>query len=568
MRRTFFRAVLIVAAALPAWSPVARAQPAQPAQPMMGAGPGMPDLASIVGKPLPDRGMALGTVMVRLARQTPANAIAGVEIVALVEAPGGETRKRTAKTDTGGRALFEALPVGHQFQAEVVVDGEKLTTSKFAIPEAGGVRTMLIAKLSATPGGAPAGPGAAGEGDGEGGDKQPSFSLGLIAGTAAPDPALPVGTIHVLALDEAGRPLAGHTVEVGHVKSGGQLAVTRQVTASDGTARFSGLTEGRTDSTGGTGGTGTPAGPPGADVGAAVVMQVGALRLGTDGFGLPATGGVRVEIRVPQRTADPSIITIGAGGRLILQMRDETVSFIETLPLENHSDKLFDPGVGGIEIPLPTEFTSADVAEGEHKIEIRKGIGVAVHGMIPPRRPQADPNRKSPDEVTFGFVLPATGSTRDFEQRFPNGFGEFTFITDDIPGLSIDSTQITGRQEREVGGKKYVLRRGEPVPPGGTLRFTVRGLPAPNTTGRTVAGALALALVGAAFFFGRRDKTERQSAGTSERDKLVQRRERLFADLVGLETRDTGDRTARGDLVQKLETVYREIAALDERRAV
>jgi hypothetical protein len=29
-----------------------------------------------------------------------------------------------------------------------------------------------------------------------------------------------------------------------------------------------------------------------------------------------------------------------------------------------------------------------------------------------------------------------------------------------------------------------------------------------------------------------------------------------------------GDRTGRGELVQKLESVYREIAALDERRAV
>ena len=77
----------------------ARAQP----QPRAG---GMPDFRAISGKPLPDRGMAPGTVTVRVARRTPANAVANVEITALTEAPGGESRKRTAKTDAGGRAIF------------------------------------------------------------------------------------------------------------------------------------------------------------------------------------------------------------------------------------------------------------------------------------------------------------------------------------------------------------------------------------------------------------------------------------------------------------------------------
>jgi hypothetical protein len=167
--------------------------------------------------------------------------------------------------------------------------------------------------------------------------------------------------------------------------------------------------------------------------------------------------------------------------------------------------------------------------------------------------------------------MPLSGSSRDFEQTFPNGFGEFTFITDQIPGLVIDSPQITGRQEREVNGKKYWLMRGEPIPPGGTLRFTVRGLPAPDTTGRNLAGALALALVVGAVVFGRRPGAKGKGAGPSERERLVQRREKLFAELVTLESRGGAgagtDKGARTELVQKLEAVYRELAALDERHA-
>ncbi len=541
--------------------------PAQ-SQPMAGVNTGaMPDLSAMSGKPLPDRGMALGTVTVRVARQTPANPVPNAEITALVEAPGGETRKRTAKTDATGRALFDALSVGHRFHAEIVVDGEKLSTETFPVPDVGGVRTMLIAGLGKA-GGKAAGPGAAGPGA-AGGDKGQPFSLGFISGAAQPAPELPAGSVQVLALDENGRPLAGKTIELGYIRAGGQVEVARQVTDADGITRFANIGGRAAKVAGAAGGS---SGAPTGDIGAAVVMQHGEMRLGSDGFTLPTTAGVKVDLRVPIRTADPSIITIGAGGRVILQLRDETVSFIETLPLENHSDKLFDPGPGGVEIPLPTEFINAEGAEGEHKIEIRKGIGIAVHGPIPPRRPQVpDPNRKSPDEVTFGFLLPATGSTRDFVQRFPNGLGEFTFITDQLPGLTIDSQQISGRQDREVGGKKYWLMRGAAVPPGGTLRFKVRGLPAPDNTGRVVSGSLALALVGTSILFGRRRPNRDGREGPGERDRLVQRREKLFSELLAMETRETpdaGDRTGRAEVVQKLEAIYREIAVLDERHAV
>ena len=134
--------------------------------------------------------------------------------------------------------------------------------------------------------------------------------------------------------------------------------------------------------------------------------------------------------------------------------------------------------------------------------------------------------------------------------------------------MTVDSSQITGRQERAVGAKKYWLMRGEPVPPGGTLRFTVRGLPAPDNTGRIVAAVLTLLLIAAAFVFGRSGGSGQKQGEATERDRLVQRREKLFTELVALEDREVGQRSGRGELVQKLESIYRELAALDERRAV
>ncbi len=91
--------------------------------------------------------------------------------------------------------------------------------------------------------------------------------------------------------------------------------------------------------------------------------------------------------------------------------------------------------------------------------------------------------------MTLGFLLPSTGSSRSFEQRFPNGLGDFTLITEQLPNLVIESDQVSGKQPRELQGKKYWLMRGAAIPPGGVLRFTIRGLPAADNTGRIIAAA-------------------------------------------------------------------------------
>jgi len=576
---------LLAAAPAAAWAqPAAPGSATPPAPPMMGGG--MPNLRAISGRPLPDAGMPAGMITVRVARKLPANGVADAEVTAIVEGPGGDARKRTAKTDASGRATFEAIPAGHRFRAEVVVDGEKLATETFAVPASGGIRTMLIAGLAP-------GDGASGNGEvagdapnaeGQGGRKP--FSLGITTGIARFDSGLPAGVIEVHALDEQGRPLVNQAIEVGRVAGSAGVQVVDAVTDANGIARFTNLlappspTPKPADSPTGAGESGEATART---VAAAVVMDHGGQRVSTEGFQLPENGGIRVELKVPTTTADPSIITIGEGARVILQLREEGLSFVETFPLENNSDKVFDPGAGGVEIPLPKEAVGAEGAEGAHRIEIRKGIGVAIHGPIPPRRPR-DPNSKSPDEVTFGFFLPARGASLHFEQKFPNGIAQFTFATEQIPGLVIESAQITGRQDREFGGKKYWLMRGEAVPPGGTLRFTVHGLPAPDPTGRIVSGLLALGLIAGSIVLGRRRGG--QPGGSKEqgaRDKLVQRREKLFAELMAAEEKRVGRpaggasaapagspaavKAERDELVRKLEGVYRELAALDDQLA-
>ena len=548
MRRQAFSSLIALAAMLAAAS-VARAQP------MMG-GSGMPNLAEIVGRPLPDNGMPPGTVSVRVARKMPSNGVAGAEVSAVIKNAGGDLRRRTEKTDADGRALFEGMAPGDEFHAEVTVDGELLKTEAFTLPQVGGLRTMLIAALGKGGGGnSAAGEGATSPGAGAGAPGG-QFTLGATAGVATTDPSLPAGRLEVSLFDESGAPIPNQPVLLGMVDKTSKIDVRHGKSDASGVAHFADL-------------------PRGEGTGYAAVLEWHGMRLGTAPFPMPESGGARAEIRALGHTSDPSVMTIGSGGRVIVQMHEDNLQFLEMFPLENRSDKMFDPGPGAIEIPLPKGFVSAEAQESDRKIDVRQNHGMAVHGAFSPQRAISGTTAKNAgQEVVFGFVLPYHGDTRAFSQPMPNGIGNFTLITEQIPGLTVSGPGIGERQERELGGRKYWVMPGEPIAPGGVLEFTLNGLPSTDSTGRTVAGILTLMLIAGAFVFGRRPKTGARGLDVAgERDRLVDRRESTFAELIALEraARDKGAAATapsdrRKQLVGKLEQIYRDIAALDERQ--
>jgi hypothetical protein len=540
MRREVSKGLILVAAALALTAPRFAG-----AQPMMGGPGGMPDLHAISGRPLPDRGMPKGTVTVRVARKMPANGVAGAEIVAIIKNEGGDLRKRTAKTDGSGRAMFEGLVPGDRFKAEVSVDGERLATDEFALPPEGGVRTMLIAGL----GPAPAGGGAA-AGGGEGED----FGLGVQAGTASPDPTLPAKTLVLRVFDEDGKPIPGHPVILGKIDASNQIKVQHGRTDDQGVARFSDLQTGQS-------------------AGYAAVIEWKGLRLGTEPFAMPDASGERAEIHALARTEDPSVITIGMGSRVVFQIQEDSLQVMEILPLENTSDKMFDPGVGAVEIPLPQGFVSAQTGESPRKLEVRQNHGIAVHGAIAPRRAVAGPDgRATGNEITFGFVYPYKGDSKEFEQPMPNGIGRFTVITEQAAGLMVSGPGVGPREARELSGRKYWVAPVEAVPPGGVLKLSITGLPSTDPTGRIVAAVLALALIAAAIGFARRPASDDKRAADSARDRLTARREALFAELVAVEKEARAGKpdgkTRRAALVGELEAVYGQLAELDEQRAL
>jgi len=553
-RETLKRISRIVAVAALVAAPIGRVH----AQPMAGGAGGgrMPDLSQIVGRPLPDRGMPPGTVSVRVARKMPANAVAGVEVSAIIKNAGGDLRKRAFKTDESGRALFEGIAPGDQFHAEVTVDGERLETQTFAMPSEGGVKTMLISGVAR--GGGPAGEAPAQGGQAAGGESR-QFALGATAGAAKEDESLPTGTLEVRLFDENGAPIANRDVTLGMVNKAGEIEVRHAKSDATGQARFTEL-------------------PTGKATGYAAVIEWQGLRLNTSPFAMPESGGARAEIRALARTADPSVITIGTGGRIVLQMREDNLQVLEFLPLDNTSEKMFDPGPGAFEIPLPQGHVSAQPQEHERKVDVRQNHGVAVHGAIVPKRSQmgtSDAERQA-NEVVFAFVLPYHGDTHVFSQPVPNGIGPTTLITDQkIASLAASGPGIGEREERVLGGHKYWVQPIAAVPAGGAVTFTITGLPSNDSGGRIAAAVLSLALVVCSIVFARRPRAGAGKRSVAdERVRLRDRREALFGELVALERTSRAAGTPapadqRRQLVARLEQVYQDLAALekDEPRA-
>jgi hypothetical protein len=131
--------VAFVACVMSPWAVAAQA-------PFAGQGAQMPDPKQISGMPLPVKDVPAGTVTVRVIRGQLTNALPGQTVELTV----GGAQKKTATTDTSGRATFSDLPVGGRVKASVTVDGERIESQEFDVPAVGGTRLMLVATDAAT----------------------------------------------------------------------------------------------------------------------------------------------------------------------------------------------------------------------------------------------------------------------------------------------------------------------------------------------------------------------------------------------------------------------------------
>ncbi len=129
--------------------PLALVAPATVMAQAMGDGMARGEMAT---RPLMAPELPAGTVTVRVGRGSLSNNAVDVEVEAQVVGTDRKARQVTAKTGPDGRATFKGLPPGAHFQAHVTLDGQRLETADFAIPQEGGARLILVSTGEAAEG--------------------------------------------------------------------------------------------------------------------------------------------------------------------------------------------------------------------------------------------------------------------------------------------------------------------------------------------------------------------------------------------------------------------------------
>jgi hypothetical protein len=438
-----------------------------------------PDHNAATSAPLFVEDLPVGTISVRITHPSMTEPVAGATVVGAWTTKDGKRSSTTVKTGEDGRALFKDIPAGSTFGAKTTVEGENLATVQFTVPAQGGTRLLVVVGAQA----AEAMNEMAGGTEAAGMPAQ-AKALGVRAGKVEARDGLKVGTADITVMSADGKTVPGIGVDLGRVqKAGSGVDFVHAVSDDAGIAHFSGLKSGE-------------------GAYAAVVERDG-MRVGTPAFMLDDKRGVAGELRLPSKTSDLSALRISAESRMMVELREDAIGVLQNLHVENTSDKVFDPGPRGLFIPLPEGFAGAEKLPGGVDLEIKEGVGVFLHALLPPAQ---SPGATA--QVRLGYVI-TTHGTPEYEivQPMPIGLqGGLVMIPGDFD-INLSAPGLRTRPpQRDDNGNELRMFEMDSVAPGQALRLTVLGLPTRQQAGKWIAAVLAGLLVAGGVVASRRPR--------------------------------------------------------------
>lgn len=369
-----------------------------------------------------------------------------------------------------------------------------------------------------------------------------------MSGVPLPVGDVPTGTVTVRVLRGGfASPVPSLTVELTG-EAGGQQATTNDV----GRAEFTGL-------------------KPGARVRA--VANLGAERLESQTFEVPATGGIRLMLVAadpggatqppagpPAAAAGPGEVVLGEESRFVFEMGEDGLSVFYILQVVNPGTEPVQPA-SPVVFDLPTDAKGATVLQGSSPQASVAGDRFQIAGPFAPGATIAQ----------LAYSLPITGPELVVEQPLPVPLRHVAAVAQKIGDMQMQSPQLGEQRTMPAQGNLYIAGRGGPLERGAVLTFRFSGLPHHPNWPRNLALGLAAAILAGGAWAAARARGGR-TAREAERQALDEQRERLFEELVDLDTRH-GDGTVdperyaerRRELVTALERIY---AALDEEAAM
>jgi hypothetical protein len=365
-------------------------------------------------------------------------------------------------------------------------------------------------------------------------------SAGQMSGIPMPSPDVPAGSVSVrLVRGELTNNIVGHRVEL-HAGARTETATTDE----NGRAVFTGL-------------------QPGTSMHA--TAEVDGEPVESQTFELPADAGVRLVLVAGAAAAAPAggapMPPVAAGdvvfagdSRIQIEFDDDTIEVFYLLDLVNPSSAPVSPRAE-LTFDLPEGAQQAATLEGTSPQVTIRGRRVSITG---PFAPGTTP-------VHLAFSLSPGGPSRVVLQRLPAVWARVQVIMAAAGGARISSPQFaSANQMTGSEGQAFTLGTGGPLAADQELSLALSGLPSRSHWGRNLSlGLAALILLAGAWAA----MSSRSSSGDASRlSSLVERRDRLMADLVRLEeqrrsgTLDDRRYAARhADLVAQLERVYGEL---------
>ena len=284
-------------------------------------------------------------------------------------------------------------------------------------------------------------------------------------------------------------------------------------------------------------------------------------RLESQEFPAPERGGIRLmlvatdkekEAQAARDAAAPAVtgnVILGGETRIVIEPDDDSVRVFYLLDIQNTARTKVNPETP-FQFDAPTGAGGVTLMEGSSPLASVTGPRVRVNGPFP----------SGTTFVQVGYVLPLKNGTLELTQPFPAALDHLGVIVKKVGDAKLSSPLIERQQDMPAGGDVYIAAAGGGVPVGKPVTLTVSGLPHHSSAPRNIAIAVAVLVIVAGVWFGR---APAQGSPAAERKELIARRERLFHDLVRLETdrrRGKGDasryRARREELVSALEHVY------------
>jgi hypothetical protein len=273
---------------------------------------------------------------------------------------------------------------------------------------------------------------------------------------------------------------------------------------------------------------------PGTTVTAEAVVDGETLR--SQPITVPSAGGVRVALiagleaararekaeadAAAKAPARPGIVVFGGESRVILEFQDDRLQVFYLLDIVN-SARTPITTAEPLVIELPEDAQGAGTMDGSSPLATVQGRRVRIAGPFPP----------GTTSVQLGYRFPYSGAEASIVQKWPAALEALFVAAEKVGNLQIASPQFERTQESQAGGAPFLMATGGRVNAGDALTINLSGLPYHNRMLRNVGVGAGLAILAVGLWTGTRSRSPQMT----QTRQLLQRKEKLFGELVQLE---------------------------------